>query len=250
MSGGNATTATSTIAMARVMLYQPSQRPLLRKGEWLETSFGRCRVTGRLGQRHADVMDAILYCAERQRAVEDGGIELLVDPARLRKTLSESRYSLAQLEKLLVELRSATITIETPQFEFPIIGGLIDHVIPSEKTRPNPLTGGERRLWKVRLGVALVMLLQHDLHLYYNPAPIARLEHGISQAVARHVFSHKVAPLGGWYMDTLIVAVAGKIPSQAMRDARRWLRKETDALRKIGLVLDHNRIKRNSSGTP
>ena len=102
----------------------------------------------------------------------------------------------------------------------------------------------------MRLGVALVMLLQHDLHLYYNPAPIARLEHGISQAVARHVFSHKVTPLGGWYMDTLIVAVAGKIPSQAMRDARRWLRKETDALRKIGLVLDHNRIKRNSSGTP
>lgn len=142
MSGGNVVTPTSTSALARVMLYQPSQRPQHRAGDWTDTSFGRCRVVGRLGQRHADVMDAILYCSERKRVVDDGGIELLVDPARLRKTLSESRYSLSQLEKLLAELRAATITIETPQFDFPIIGGLIDHVVPSEKTRPNPLTGG------------------------------------------------------------------------------------------------------------
>ncbi|MBC3338632.1 ABC transporter ATPase [Pseudomonas proteolytica] len=248
MSGGNVVTPTSTSALARVMLYQPSQRPQHRAGDWTDTSFGRCRVVGRLGQRHADVMDAILYCSERKRVVDDGGIELLVDPARLRKTLSESRYSLSQLEKLLAELRAATITIETPQFDFPIIGGLIDHVVPSEKTRPNPLTGGERRLWKVRLGVALVMLLQHDLHLYYDPAQIARLEHGISQAVARHVLSHKVEPTGGWYLDTLIVAVAGRVLSKAIRDARFRLREETDKLKELGLIIDGARVRKKGSG--
>lgn len=250
MSGGNAVTPTSTSAQARVMLYQPSQRPRLREGDWMDTSFGRCRVTGRLGQRHADIVEAILYCAERRRDVSDGGVELLVDPARVRKTLSDSRYSFTQIEKLLAELRAATITIETPQFDFPIIGGLIDHVIPSPMTRPDPLTGRERNLWRVRLGVALVMLLEHDLSLYYDPAPIARLQHGISPAVARHVLSHKVEPTGGWYVDTVIVAVAGTVPSKAMRDARFRLREDADELKALGLTLDGDRVRKKVLVTP
>ncbi|MCP9734807.1 hypothetical protein [Pseudomonas sp. GBPI_506] len=174
-------------------------------------------------------------------------MELLVDPAQVRKTISDSRYSFTQIEKLFVELRAATITIETPQFDFPIIGGLIDHVIPSSKTRPDPLTGGQRNLWRVRLGVALVMLLEHDLSLFYDPAPIARLQHGISQAVARHVLSHKVEPTGGWYLDTVIVAVAGQASSQDMRNARRRLKEEAEDLREIGLVLDGDRIKKSGA---
>lgn len=249
MSNGRGSIPTSTTALVRVALFQPSQRPRVMKGDWLETSFGRCKVTGRLGQRHADVLDAILYRTERQRLMADGGIELLVDPAKVRKTLSESRYSHTQLEKLLTELRATTVVIEMPQLDFPIIGGLIDHVVPSSKARPNPLTGGERCLWRVRLGVVLVLLLQHDIKLYYDPAPIARLEHGISQAVARHVLSHATVPIGGWYMDTLIVAVSGPLSSQGMRDARRWLRRETDSLRKIGLVLDSDRIKRHTQSS-
>ncbi|WP_248696931.1 hypothetical protein [Pseudomonas aeruginosa] len=166
----------------------------------------------------------------------------------MRKTLSDSRYSFTQIEKLLAELRAATITIETPQFDFPIIGGLIDHVIPSPMTRPDPLTGGERNLWRVRLGVALVMLLEHDLSLYYDPAPIARLQHGISQAVARHVLSHKIEPTGGWYLDTVIVAVAGIVPSKAMRDARFRLREDADELKALGLILDGDRVRKKGTG--
>lgn len=247
MTSGNAVTPTSTAAQARVMLYQPSQRPRLREGDWVDTSFGRCRVTGRLGQRHCDLVEAILYCAERRRDVSDGGVELLVDPARVRKTLSDSRYSFTQIEKLLAELRAATIVIETPQFDFPIIGGLIDHVIPSPMTRRDPLTGGERNMWRVRLGVALVMLLEHDLSLYYDPAPIARLQHGISQAVARHILTHKIEPMGGWYLDTAIAAVAGKTGGQAIRDARRRLKEDAEELGVMGLVLDGDRIKRKGA---
>lgn len=245
---GNAVTPTATISPIRVMIFDPSQRPRWREGNWVETAHGRCRVTGRLGQRHCDLLEAILYCAERRRDVQDGGVELLVDPSRVRKTLSDSGYSFSQLEKLLSELRSATIVIESPQFDFPIIGGLVDHVLPSPMTRPDPLTGGVRNLWRVRLGVALVMLLEHDLHLYYDPAPIARLQHGISQAVARHVLTHKIAPPGGWYMDTLIVAVAGKVQSKAMRDARSRLRADAEQLLVAGIVIDGDRIIKKGAG--
>lgn len=248
MSAGNDVAPTSTAIQARVMLYQPSQRPRYRDGDWIETSFGRCKVSGRLGQRHADLMEAILYCAERWRDIDDGGVEVLVDPARVRRTLSDSRYSFTQIEKLSAELRAATIVIETTKFDFPIIGGLVDHIVPSPMTRPDPLTGGERHLWRVRFGVALVMLLEHDLKLYYDPTPIARLQHGISQAVARHVLTHKLEPSGGWHVDTVIVAVAGPLQSKAIRDARFRLKTDADELRRIGLILEGERIRKHPSG--
>ncbi|MDM1717451.1 ABC transporter ATPase [Thiopseudomonas alkaliphila] len=249
MKTGNKVTPTSTALQARVMIYQPSQRPRERKGEWMETSFGRCRVTGRLGQRHADVVESILYVAERRREISDGGIELLVDPAKLRRMLSDSQYSHGRIKKLLADLRAVTIEIITPELEQTgdsIIGGLIDHVIPSTMTRPDPLTGGKRNLWRVRLGVALVMLLERDLSLYYQPAPLARLQHGISQALARYVLTHKYDPAGGWYLDTLIRAVCGdKVSSKEMCNARYRLKADSENLREIGIELNsENRVKR------
>ena len=238
---GNKVAPTSTVLQARVMIYQPSQRPRLIKGEWMETSFGRCRIEGRLGQRHADLVESMLFVAEKRRDISDGGIELLVDPHQLRTVLSDTRYSYEAIKRLLVDLRAATVEIITPELEKSgeaIIGGLIDHVIPSPMKRFDPLTGGERSLWRVRLGIALVMLLEHDLSLYYEPAPIARLKHGISQAVARHVLTHKNEPRGGWHLDTLIRAVAGQdASSQTMRNARRRVAEDTERLAKLNIEL-------------
>lgn len=249
MITGNKVAPTSTALQARVALFQPSQRPTLQKNKHLTTSYGECSVTGRLGQRHADLLEALLFCAERKREINDGGIELLVDPAQVRKTLSDSRYSYEQIEKLLVELRTATITIRATNLDFPVIGGLIDHVIPSPMTRHDPLTGGERSLWRVRLGIALVMLLENDLALYYQPAPLARLKHGVSQAVARHVLTHKNTPAGGWQMDTLIKAVYGNQPTAAtIRKSRFNLKQDIEKLAEIGIEIDSkNRIKRSTT---
>lgn len=246
---GNKVVATSTVLQARVMVYQPSQRPIESTGEWMSTSFGRCRVNGRLGQRHADIVESMLYIAEKRRDIEDGGIELLVDPAYLRRMLSDSQYSYDRIKKLLIELRSATIEIVTPEMEASgdlIIGGLIDHVIPSSKKRYDPLTGGERNLWRVRLGVALVMLLERDLSLHYTPAPIARLQHGVSQAVARHVLSHKHHPAGGWHLDTLIRAVCGEdASSKEMRNGRYRVKADAVGLESLGIeITAENRIRR------
>ncbi len=249
MTTGKRDSPTSTVLLARLMIYQPSQRPKETFGEWMETVFGRCRVTGRLGQRHADIVESILYVAERRREISDGGVELLVDPAKLRRTLSDHQYSLNRLKKLLIDLRSATIEIVTPQMERTgdkILGGLIDHVIPSPMTRRNPLTGGKRHMWRIRLGVALVMLMERDLSLYYHPAPIARLRHGISQAVARHVLSHKNVPAGGWHLDTLINAVCADVANGTkLRAYRDRIRSDANGLIKIGIEIDStNRIKR------
>jgi len=231
---------TTTVSQARVQLFEATQRPTYRNAESIKTAWGVCKVTGRLGQRHADVLEALLFCTEARRNLADGGIEFLVDPARVRKTISDNQYSYSQIEKLLIEIRSATITIHLEKFDFPIIGGLIDHVVPCSKTKPNPLTGGQRNMWKVRIGVALRLLLENDVSLFYDPGPIARLQHGITQAVARHLLTHKSSPPSGWHVDTVIGAVLSAPTGQALRDARRRLAEEVEALEKMGIELDVN----------
>lgn len=238
---------TSTATPARVRLFLPTQRPTYRKGDWLETNWGRCRVTGKLGQRHADVLDSLLSTAEKRRTLDDGGVALLVDPAKIRRTLSDKGHSQASILAWLDDLVSAVIEIETPKVH--ATGHLLDHVTRSKQTFPNPL-GGERHLWLIRLGVPLVQLLKLDRPLYYDPAPLARLTHGLSQAVARHVLTHTKPPVGGWDLDTLILTVSGELSSQAIRDARRYLREDAPGLAKLGIEVNSSRIHSSVGQTP
>ncbi|MDE2342625.1 MAG: ABC transporter ATPase [Betaproteobacteria bacterium] len=238
----------STVVQARVQLYQPTQRPTKRLGEWIQTAWGRCRVTGRLGQRHADLIEAFLWCAEKRRETDDGAFELLVDPARVRQTLSEARHSLERIRSWIAELRAVCVEIETPNLS--IVGGLIDHVELSSMTRNNPLTGRARNLWRVRVNKAFANLLANDLPVRYDPAPIARLSNGISQALARHVLTHKTQPPGGWILDSLIVTVGGAEANdnQAMRNRRREIRKDSHSLEELGIIVDHERVRKRQNG--
>ena len=243
---GNRVVPTSTALQARVAVFQSSQRPRYRSGDWAETAHGKCRVRGRIGQRHADLLESMLYMAERYREASDDGVELLVDPAAVRRSLSR-QYSYSGIQDLMTDLRAVSIEIVTPAMTESgdrIIGGMIDHVIPSPKTRVDPLTGRDRYLWRVRLGIALVMLLDRDLYLHYEPTPIARLRHGISQAVARYTLTHKRAPPGGWHVDTVIRAVCGsKIKGQDLRNGRRRLNEDREGLKDIGLAItDEKRV--------
>ncbi|SCN47138.1 hypothetical protein BAZMOX_385711_1 [methanotrophic endosymbiont of Bathymodiolus azoricus (Menez Gwen)] len=39
-------------------------------------------------------------------------------------------------------------------------------------------------------------LIREDLSLHYDPLPIARIDTGVGQAVARHILTHKHEPNG------------------------------------------------------
>ncbi|OIQ91717.1 hypothetical protein GALL_263480 [mine drainage metagenome] len=242
---GNKVIQTAGLAPARVRLFQPTQRPTPRNGEWITTAWGRCSVTGRLGQRHADLLEAIQFCAERREDEPSGMIRLLVDPARVRKVMSDARYSQKQIWVLLREMRAVTIEIDTQERR--IMGGVINEAEYTRKiTRRDPFTGEARRLWVVWLGKAWAEIMRLDKALNYDPTPIVRLEHGISQAVARLLITHSVdrQPNGGWKIDTVIEATAGDLCDQALRDARRRLRADAQGLAAIGIRIDGDRIRR------
>ena len=234
---------TTTVLPARLRMCQPTQRPAYMTGEKIVTSWGWCKVTGRIGQRHQDVMDAFMWNATATREIEDGGIELLVDPAKVRRTLSDAGYSLGRLRLLIDDLMSVTVELKVTGGLW-AIGGLIDHVIDSDTVAPNPMGGGDRHLWQVRLGTVFVRLLKQDLPLYYDPAPIARLASGVSQAVARHVLTHSRQPNGGWLVDGLIEATCGELNAVGLRHRRRELKNDTEMLAKVGIVIDGDRVYR------
>ena len=239
---GNKVIQTAPITPARVRVFQPSIRPVQLNGEWIETSWGRCRVTGRLGQRHADMLEAVLFCAERRKNEDAGTVKLLVDPSKVRQVMSQSRYSLEQCWTLLRELRACTIEIETPRMR--IMGGVVESAeYTKTETRRDPLTGEQRRLWTVRLGKAWAELMRLDMTSSHDPAPICRLQHGITKSVARFILTHSAnrQPNGGWNLDTLILAVAGEMDSNGMKNARRRLFEEADALRGMGIKIGGGR---------
>jgi hypothetical protein len=235
---------TATVSEARLRIFQPSQKPVYKEIT-VHTEYGTATVKGRLGQRHADLFEAIRVCARAKQETTDGFM-LLVEPYEIRKMIGTGYYSYEQMQKLLTELRAATVIIETKKYR--ITGGLIDYFTESLEPLKDK-RGNDIYPLLIKLGPVARHLLNNDLKLYYDPVPISHLKSGTSQAIARHIATHKHAPAGGWHMDTLIAAVAGDINGTKLRDARRAIRNDSQALEKIGIyITDCDRITLKSVG--
>lgn len=236
---------TTTAHQARLQLYQPTRRP-----QWMErvinTAWGTATVRGKLGQVHADIIEAICRHAEDHRIIPaTGHMQILVDPYRVRVSVGGgTAYSKDTLWRMLTELREASITLEVPSQGLKVLGGILDRVEESPATRINHLTKKPRQLWRVTLDPAFAAMLREDLQLYYDPAPMAKIEAGVAQAIARHILTHRDQPTGGWLMDNLIKAVGAGEDSVAMRHRRREIRACTESLKNIGIIVDDDRIYR------
>ena len=74
----------------------------------IETSFGKVRVKGRVGQAHLDVFEAICYSRKRKKDVGER-INILVDPWEVRKR--SRQFSGSTMERLLDDLMQVIIEI-------------------------------------------------------------------------------------------------------------------------------------------
>ncbi len=95
----------------------------------------------------------------------------------------------------------------------------------------------------------LCRLVDSDLWISRDPYPIAAMRHGISQAVARHVLSHKeVSPKGGWRLDGLLASVTGPLSAQQQRNRRREIHQDVEALLRLGINLHDGRVHMTRKG--
>lgn len=245
---------TTTAHVARLRLFQPTQRPQPLTDQRIETAHGAAYITGRLGQRHADVFEALLYCAEARgrarvempegkEAGAGGNTIVLVDPARVKRHARiRSGQQFKDICKNLVE---ASIVIEKP-VELACMGHLVDGIKGAFNTedgspilRGDPF-GHDRQLQTVTFGAALETLIGCDPWKVWgrDPSPLAALPNGVAQAVARYVLTHRSPPLGGWTLDVVLKAVAGDLDSVSLCNRRRDLRAAADQLAAAGVLID------------
>jgi hypothetical protein len=241
ISGCNPLKTTATANSIRCQVFQPTRRPVSTKGEIIKTSWGTVRVNGRLGQGHADVLDAILYCAQNKRLV--GGeagmqrMQLIVDPHLVRKSACQDSGS--TLDAILEDLMQALVTLDVPLRGIKIKGHIIEVIVKSTVTKINPMNGLLRSMWQVTLASTWVKLLTEDIPVYYDPAMISQLPHGISQAISRHVFSHQFVPIGGWKLDDLIKSVGGQ---GRLRERRAEVMADAQFLGEMGIIVSNGRV--------
>ena len=184
------TLPTAPATAVRLQIYQPSRRPKPMVSDWMVSPWGRCRIDGRLGQRHADLIDVCMYVAEGVHTSSSGRIKLLVDPYKVRQVMGNgTQGSYETIKTLLRDITKAIIEWETPTGSG--FGNIIDRVEYSRITKRNPLTNSDRYLLKITMSEDWSKLIYDDIRLRYNPADVIQLQHGITQAVVRVILSHK-----------------------------------------------------------
>ena len=115
---------TTSAQVARMLIFQSTRSPVLLTGDWVTTDWGKARIKGRLGQRHADVMEITQRTALQTFTEADGRVQILTDPYTLRRALASGKrrkrtakktlslYSSEELNILFDDLRNADVEWE------------------------------------------------------------------------------------------------------------------------------------------
>lgn len=245
----------SPIHAGRVPLFAPTVRPRAVVAWRVETSWGWAIVSGRLGQRHRDLIDAARLVAEREEWTADGRFHLLVDPAKLRAALGGDRTNYARIREWLEDLMSAKVQMRVEQRDINVTGCIVDTFVDSPaappETRPGAFSDG-RRYWRISFNEAWGALIREDLEMRYPVLKVIEMTHGISKAVARYCLGHtKVHEELSGLMHRL--ADDGRL-----RNRRKELLEDREALEALGISLEDDRIlfdstdkgRRQSPGEP
>lgn len=216
------------------------------------TSWGAATITGRLDQRHRDVIDAAMSVAISRREESTGDVTYAVDSARLRSVLGWDRWKYDHIRECLRDLRAAEIELKVSAASVPIRAewsGILTRVTeapirPPQRLgsrsrwrgtppEPDPLTERPRggMIWAITVSRAWIAVME-ALPMTYPPS-VVRLRYGATQAAARMMLSHRDGAAMGW--DAVMEALDIR-PADRAR-ARRQIVAETDALAELGVVV-------------
>ena len=240
---------TSTALLARLKVFEPTVRPTMKGVRSHGSSWGESTITGRLGQRHADLLEMILFSALEHQREPDGRIHLLVDDYQVRKGLEKGYVaSGSQYGVWLRELQTATLELTPDGWESPVTGRLIDEVgVSAERVKaPGGLRAvkekdGERHLKLVILGQAMSKLIGKDVPCFYDPRLVADCWAGIAKAVVRHVLTHKKFLDAGWRLETVLNYVGAEDKSK-WPFRRRELGACAEYLSGFGIRVENERV--------
>jgi hypothetical protein len=234
--------STATVHENRFAIFQATDRPK-EKTVVINVNGGTIKIKGKLGQVHKDILEFIKHNHVKYGYTQDGRIAFLVDAYQLRKALAggKGEYSYETFWRLLEDLIRTYIEIDTPNIK--AAGSFLAHAVESKIEVPHSKTGKPRKLMRIEFSKLGTVLIEEDVKLFYDPIPITQLKHGISKAIVRHCLSHKNQPNGGWKIDTLLKAILGEdAKPQVIKDAKRFLKKDIEQLKKCGIFIENDRV--------
>lgn len=234
---------------SKLPVFQPNRRPLRVWQQCLDTAHGSVTVTGKLGQGHRDVLDAVIACCERSK-FEDERLAVLVDPYKLRKMVSSGRNSgmfpYDHIRRLLRDLRSAEVVMDMPALQLRVTDGILADFEESAITKESKpwefqtTSGSPRPMLKVTFGKNWTRMLARDLSVVYRLPIVIGMRHGASQATARYCLSHREVhdTLDGILMK-IGYDLTGKTP-RAVNKVKAEIRCDAEALAALGVIITEN----------
>jgi len=231
---------TATVTPVRLCAFQATRRPK-QLVKTINTVFGSITIDGRLGQAHSDLMECVMFHAERSR-IENGRLEVIIDPYRIRMAMGggESKYSSEQLDLLSKDLTKAMLETDTPTVN--IKGHIVEKIVEAKIKKT------DRRAWTAECDRNLVCwvfsqewttLIQADIARYYDPAALCRIDHGSVAAIARHVLTHQHQPNGGWKLDGLIEAAGVERQHSKVKQE---VQNNAEVLAELGIRISGDRV--------
>jgi hypothetical protein len=203
-------------------------------------------------------MDAARLVAEKIVQTADGRIHLLIDAARLRAALGWRKTNYDRMRERIDDLLDARVDLIIPARGITVKGHIIDEAAeadispPMRRCKPplaearSPNDFGLRSggMWRITWGRVWTTLTCHDLQTRYPLWVVLEMRHGISQAVARHCFTHSNVnhPITGILSR---VGAAGRC-----RDRIRELRSDEVILCKAGIVITDTHVIYTPSASP
>lgn len=234
----------TTVHQSRLQLFQPTRKPKDIKKS-IVTPWGTLEVKGKLGQLHACFIESLFYHAEDRRFLDDGRIQLLIDPYAIRLAMNGDggEYSYSGMWAIAKDIMHSVLDMYIQKSKMRICGHILESIEESNSTKENPFSHKERSMWRVTISKEFASLMLNDLALGYEPKAISKLTHGVSQAIVRFIKTHKDQPNGGWTMDYLIGAVGAGGSSSMIRNRRREIKSDSEAFKTLGITIDDSRIK-------
>jgi hypothetical protein len=231
----------ATVHENRYSIFQPTDRPV-EKAIVMQVKNGTIKVTGKLGQVHKDILELIKYNCIKYGLTKDGKLAFLIDLYQLRKSLGRKNlYNYETLNRLFEDLLKTTIEFNTETFK--IKGSFLALITESKVELKHSKLGTVRKLTRIEFSTLGTEIIRKDIKLFYDPTPIIKLQHGVSKALARYVLSHRTQPNGGWKLDTILHILLGEeAKPQVIKDAKRFLKKDIEQLKKCGIFIENDRV--------
>jgi len=235
----------ATESMNRLPIFEPTTRPSY-KIRTFDSKYGKITVDGRLGQVHKSLLETILYKRKfYDLRIEENKVRLTVlfNEYEVKKYMSQgSVYNKETYNRLLRDLSVTQVRIQRgiEYVEGTFITSKLKSKLYSRRTKSNlpDLRGEEIPYIMIELGDAASLLLVSELRFTYDPKPIMMLKYGISQALVRFLKTHKTHPITGYHLKTLLENLIENVEGHTWKNIRRFLKKDTEQLEKLGIVID------------